>query len=93
MGAGHHHKCACGYGALVIEGPLMRSGDALFEGATCDNCRELVSVARNRRDQSSTSECPTCKSPVRLFRDQQRLCCPSCGRHDGWEPTLITMAD
>jgi len=93
MGAGLHYQCACGYHAMTLQGPLMFSGDSSFEGATCDSCREFVSVSRNRRDHTSSSQCPTCKSPVRLFRDQERLCCPHCGRHDGWEPVLMTMAD
>lgn len=99
MGLGFNYRCACGYSAMVYTGPMMFTGDAWFVGATCDSCRELVSVPRGRRARRGQPEikgqerCETCNSPVRLLKDQDRVCCPRCGRHDGWEPIYTMMVD
>jgi hypothetical protein len=93
MGRGINYDCACGYSALIINGPLMSTGDAYFVGATCDTCRELVSVPRARRSEGRPPVCEQCQSPVRLFRDQGRICCPRCGRDDAWAQRNYILVD
>lgn len=93
MGLGINYNCACGYGALIYRHQLARTGPLPFEGATCDTCRELVSVQVDPNDKSGKVDCPSCSSPVRLFRHQKGIACPRCGREDGWEQHYAILAD
>lgn len=93
MGLGYTYRCACGYSAMIHTGPMMFTGDAWFVGATCDTCKELVSVPRGPSGTNGQERCEACNSPVRRLRDQERVCCPRCGRHDGWEPIYTMMVD
>ncbi len=93
MGLGINYKCACGYYAMVHTGPMMFTGDAWFVGATCDTCRELVSVPRGPRGTRGQERCEACNSPVRLLRDQKPVYCPRCGCHDGWGQMYAIMVD